>query len=92
MTTLTSTLKLQDKVAVITGAASGIGKDIAQVYLDNGAKVVIADLNMEAASATALQFDPSGERAMAVQMDVTDEAAVEAALPPPPPASAASTS
>ena len=73
-------MKLQDKIAVITGAASGIGKDIAQVYFDNGAKVVIADLNMEAASATALQLDPSGERAMAVAMDVTDEDAVEAGI------------
>jgi 3-hydroxybutyrate dehydrogenase len=75
-----TTQKLQDKVALITGAASGIGKDIAQVYLDNGAKIIIADLNIEAASATALQFDPSGERAMAVQMDVTDEAAVESGI------------
>ncbi|MDB5960299.1 MAG: 3-hydroxybutyrate dehydrogenase [Massilia sp.] len=75
-----STQKLQDKIAVITGAASGIGKDIAKVYFDNGAKVVIADLNMEAASAAALQFDPNGERAMAVAMDVTDEAAVEAGI------------
>lgn len=73
-------MKLQDKVAVITGAASGIGRDIAQVYFDNGAKVVIADLNMEAARAAADQLDPSGERALAVSMDVTDEAAVEAGI------------
>ncbi|MFL6708085.1 MAG: 3-hydroxybutyrate dehydrogenase [Massilia sp.] len=73
-------MKLQDKVAVITGAASGIGKDIAKVYLDNGAKVVIADLNLEAASATAAEFDPSGQRALAVQMDVTDEEAVDAGI------------
>ena len=75
-----ASMKLQDKVAVITGAASGIGKDIAKVYLDNGARVVIADLNLDAASATAREFDPSGERALAVQMDVTDEAAVEAGI------------
>ena len=57
-------MNLNDKVAVITGAASGIGKNIAKVFLDNGAKIVIADLNMEAAQATALEFDPSGQRAM----------------------------
>lgn len=69
-------MNLQDKVAVVTGAASGIGKHIAQVYLDNGAKVVIADLDLATAEATAREFDPSGERAMAVAMDVTNEAAV----------------
>jgi 3-hydroxybutyrate dehydrogenase len=70
-------MNLQDKVAVVTGAASGIGKAIAQLYFDNGAKVVIADVNLEAAQATAREFDPSGERAMAVAMDVTSEAEVD---------------
>ena len=46
-------MNMQDKVAVVTGAASGIGKHIAQVFLANGARVVIADLNMDAAQATA---------------------------------------
>lgn len=71
-----TTQKLFDQVAVITGAASGIGKDIAEVYFANGARVVIADLDLAAATATALQLDASGARAMAVQMDVTDVAAV----------------
>jgi len=73
-------MSLQDKVAVITGAASGIGKDIAKEFLANGAKVAIADLNIDAANATALEFDPSGERAFGVSMDVTDEAQVEAGI------------
>ena len=73
-------MNLQDKVAVITGAASGIGKDIAAVFLAAGAKVVIADLNMDAAQATAAAFDASGERAMAVAMDVTDEGQVDAGI------------
>jgi 3-hydroxybutyrate dehydrogenase len=71
---------LQDKVAVITGAASGIGKDIAREFLANGAKVAIADLNIEAANATAKEFDPSGARAMGVAMDVTDEDQVNAGI------------
>ncbi len=71
---------LQDKVAIVTGAASGIGKDIAKEFLANGARVAIADLNIDGANATALEFDPSGERAFGVAMDVTSEAQVEAGI------------
>lgn len=73
-------MNLQDKVAVVTGAASGIGKDIAREFLANGAKVAIADLNSDAANATAREFDPSGARAIGVAMDVTDEAQVNAGV------------
>jgi 3-hydroxybutyrate dehydrogenase len=73
-------MNVQDKVAVVTGAASGIGKEIAKVFLDNGAKVVIADLNLQAAQAVAEEFDPSGARAMAVAMDVTSEEQVDAGI------------
>ncbi|MDR3506282.1 MAG: 3-hydroxybutyrate dehydrogenase [Caulobacteraceae bacterium] len=73
-------MSLTDKVAVVTGAASGIGKTIAKQFLDEGAKVAIADLNIDAANATALEFDPSGERAIGVAMNVTDEAQVEAGI------------
>ncbi len=73
-------MNLKDKVAVITGAASGIGKDIAKVYLDAGAKVAIADLNLVAAEATAKEFDPSGKNAMSVAMDVTKEDEVNAGI------------
>ena len=73
-------MSLQDKIAVVTGAASGIGKNIAKLFLEGGAKVAIADLNIDAAEATAREFDPSGQRAMAVAMDVTDEAQVDAGI------------
>jgi 3-hydroxybutyrate dehydrogenase len=73
-------MNLQDKVAVVTGAASGIGKHIAKLFLEGGAKVAIADLNLEAALATAREFDPTGERAIAIAMDVTDEAQVDAGI------------
>ena len=46
-------MQLQDKVAFITGSASGIGKEIAIMYAREGAKIVIADLNKQAADATA---------------------------------------
>ena len=68
---------LQDKVALITGSASGIGKEIALEYAKKGAKIVIADLNLEAATAAAGEITGAGGTAMAVAMDVTDEAAVD---------------
>ncbi|SFJ74229.1 3-hydroxybutyrate dehydrogenase [Bosea sp. OK403] len=70
-------MTLNDKVAVITGAASGIGKDIAKVFFAAGGKVAIADLNIDAATATAAELDPTGARAIGVAMNVTDEAQVD---------------
>jgi 3-hydroxybutyrate dehydrogenase len=75
-------MRLKDKVAIITGAASGIGKDIAVVFAREGAKVAIADLNQKAADATAREIDPGGKRAIGVAMDVTDEQQVEAGTAP----------
>jgi 3-hydroxybutyrate dehydrogenase len=73
-------MNLQDKVAIVTGAASGIGKQIATVYFQNGAKVIIADLNLESAQAVASELDPSGQRAIAVAMDVTNEEQVDTGI------------
>ena len=73
-------MQLTDKVAVITGAASGIGKTIAKVFFASGAKVAIADLDRDAANAAAHEFDPGGERAMGVAMDVTHEDQVDAGI------------
>ena len=68
---------LKDKVALITGSASGIGKEIAIEYARQGAKVVIADLALEAAKATAEEIVKEGGTAMAVAMNVTDETQVD---------------
>ena len=71
-------MRLENKVALITGSASGIGKVIAIIYAREGAKVAIADLDLAAAEATAREIDPTGKRAIGVAMDVTDEAPVGA--------------
>ncbi|MGI4846851.1 MAG: 3-hydroxybutyrate dehydrogenase [Janthinobacterium lividum] len=68
---------LKDKVAVITGSASGIGKEIALEYAKQGARVVIADLNLDAARNTAAEIQTNGGTAMGVAMDVTDETQVD---------------
>ena len=73
-------VKLQDKTAFITGAASGIGREIAIVFAREGANVVIADLNEEAAQATANDLLATSSKAMGVAVDVTSEAQVDAAV------------
>ena len=72
--------QMQDRIAFVTGAASGIGKEIATIYAREGAKVAIADLNLDAAETAAAAIRASGGSAMAVAADVTDEAQVNAAV------------
>jgi len=72
-------MKLTGKSAIITGAASGIGKAIAELYASEGAAVAIADLNLEAAQAVAAGIEKAGGKAMGIAMDVTSEAAVDSA-------------
>lgn len=69
-------MKLTNKTAVVTGAASGIGREIALVYAKAGAKVAIADLNLDQANKVVDEIESFGGQAMAVTMDVTNEAQV----------------
>ncbi len=66
---------LKKTVAVITGAAGGIGKALAEAFAAEGAKVAIADINLEAAEETARQI---GKSAIAVEVDVSNKASADA--------------
>lgn len=73
-------MKLNNKVCIVTGAASGIGREIALTYGREGGRVVIADLKLEAAQACADEIVKAGGTAMAVAMDVTSEEQVNAGV------------
>jgi len=66
-------MRLQNKVAIVTGAASGIGNAIAKKYAAEGAKVVIADMDSGHAELAAKSLREEGHEAMSVVMDVTNE-------------------
>lgn len=73
-------MRLAGKVAMITGAASGIGRQMALAYATEGALVGIADINLAGAEALAQQISESGGRAQAVAIDVTSEGQVDAGI------------
>nr|WP_294972633.1 3-hydroxybutyrate dehydrogenase [uncultured Pseudomonas sp.] len=72
--------QLNGKVAVVTGAASGIGKQIALTLARSGAAVAIADLQQDAAQRVVDEIEREGGKALALAMDVTDEQAVDAGI------------
>lgn len=71
---------LSGKVALVTGAASGLGKEIALAMARSGAAVGVADLNLDGANAVAQQIREQGGRAVGVLMDVTSETAVNSGV------------
>src|SRR5689334_4668109 len=72
--------KLDRRIAVVTGAATGLGKAIALLYAAEGADVAIIDRNTEGAATTAAAITKQGRRSLAIGADVGDEAAVEKAF------------
>ncbi len=67
-------MKIQGKVCVVTGGASGLGAATAQYLVEQGANVILVDMNQELGTQMAQQL---GEKAQFKALDVTDEAAVE---------------
>jgi 3-oxoacyl-[acyl-carrier protein] reductase len=70
-------LKLKGKVALITGAAQGIGKSVALLLARNGADIVVSDINLEKAEETAKEIESMGPKAIAVKVDVANFTDVE---------------
>jgi 3-hydroxybutyrate dehydrogenase len=73
-------MRLEGKVAVVTGAANGIGRQIAQTLAGAGAKLAISDLDRAGADVAAAQINDQGGQAIAVGMDVTSEAQVDSGM------------
>jgi 3-oxoacyl-[acyl-carrier protein] reductase len=71
-------MKLEGKVAIITGAGQGIGREMATDFAAEGARVVVADIKAEAAARAATELQSAGFEAIGVTVDVTDPAQVDA--------------
>jgi len=69
-------MRLENRVAVVTGGAMGIGQAIAEAYVREGADVAIADIDINCANATASELQKSGRRAIAVHVNVAEEDSV----------------
>jgi NAD(P)-dependent dehydrogenase (short-subunit alcohol dehydrogenase family) len=73
-------ISFENKVALVTGAASGLGLATAKAFAESGASVVLADWNEEAVHSAAEELAAKGHRTLAIQCDVADDAQVEAMI------------
>jgi NAD(P)-dependent dehydrogenase (short-subunit alcohol dehydrogenase family) len=70
--------RLEQRIAIVTGAGQGIGRAIALGFAREGARVAIADVNEESANTVKNEIEASGERALAIRTDVSNEKSVQA--------------
>ena len=70
-------MNVTDKIAIVTGGGRGIGRAISHVLANNGAEVVVADINEGDAQAVSGELDSLGRRSLAVGVDVTDNGSVD---------------
>src|SRR5690625_4470002 len=70
-------MRLKDKVTIVTGAGSGFGEGIARTFAQQGARVVVADINDEAGQRVAQEITNAGGQAIFVQVDVSDAASMD---------------
>ena len=73
-------MELKDRLAIITGAARGIGKAIAEKFSEEGASVALWDIDLDSAEDVAHALDPSGKKALAMKADITNEGEIANAL------------
>ncbi|MDP2938373.1 MAG: 3-oxoacyl-[acyl-carrier-protein] reductase [Candidatus Omnitrophota bacterium] len=73
-------MRLENKVAFITGAAQGIGREIALKFAAEGADIVVGDINLQKATQTKLEIEALGRNALALELDVTDYAKLTEAV------------
>lgn len=71
-------MRLKDKIAIVTGGGSGIGRGVSLAYAREGAAVVVADVNLETAQETVTEIEAAGGKALAVRVDVADPAQITA--------------
>jgi NAD(P)-dependent dehydrogenase (short-subunit alcohol dehydrogenase family) len=71
-------ISFENKVALVTGAGSGLGLATAKAFAQSGASVVLADLNDEATRSATAELAAQGHKALAIHCDIADDAQVEA--------------
>jgi len=73
-------ISFEDKVALVTGAGSGLGLATAKAFAESGAAVVLADWNEKSVCSAAKELKAQGHKALAIRCDVSDDAQVEAMI------------
>jgi NAD(P)-dependent dehydrogenase (short-subunit alcohol dehydrogenase family) len=73
-------MRLRDKVAIVTGSASGLGRAMVQRFAEEGATVVVADINQAAIESVVSELTGAGRRAIGYKVDVTDRAQIKAMM------------